>query len=115
MNLSRDLVDLTSITGHGMPNATLCGKAVVEMLLGQMHGMRSQDVMEELISSGDLPKAYLISKERIDRSRKMDTVEAQDRKWGSEPGRCCHYKVGEYHADLDIAVKSTWIPSCSVS
>ena len=84
-----------SITGHGMPNGTLCGKAVVEMMLGQIHGLRTQEVQEELVSRGNLPKAYIISRERIERCREMDTVEVQDRKWGLESGRRFYSEICE--------------------
>ncbi len=67
-------------SGHGMPNATLCGKAVVEMMLAQDRGIAPLDVQERLVKNGDLPKSYLITKERIDRCKQMDSVEVQDQK-----------------------------------
>lgn len=63
-----------------MPNTTLCGKAVVEMLLAQETGSAIQDVQAELVSSGDLPKSYIITKERIERCKKFDSVQMQDQK-----------------------------------
>ena len=73
-----------------MPNATLCAKAVVEMLLSQTQTQtQTQDipissVQEKLVANGDLPKAYLITKERIHRCRNLDAVELQD--WKAEVG-----------------------------
>ncbi|KAL6718735.1 hypothetical protein ACLMJK_002969 [Lecanora helva] len=66
-------------SGHGMPNATLCGKAVVEMIIGQTSSKNLQHIQETLVNNGDLPKAYVISKDRIERSRRLDSVEVQDR------------------------------------
>lgn len=65
-------------TGHGMPNGTLCGKAVVEMALGVLEGKDLNELQEELVKSGDIPKSYLLSEERIDNARKMLTVLQQD-------------------------------------
>ena len=67
-------------TGHGMPNGTLCGKAVVEMLLGEESGIEANVVAERLIESGDLPRAYLITKERMERAHQLDEVKVQDEK-----------------------------------
>ncbi|KAF2004098.1 DAO-domain-containing protein [Amniculicola lignicola CBS 123094] len=66
-------------TGHGMPNGTLCGKAVVEMVLGEEEGRDVGALQEELVGKGELPKSYVISKERIQRARALATVEVQDR------------------------------------
>lgn len=64
-------------TGHGMPNGTLCGKAVVDMVLGEPEKGLSA-LQEEMVQKGDIPKSYLLTKERIDRARKMLTVQQQD-------------------------------------
>lgn len=61
-------------TGHGMPNGTLCGKAVVDMVLGEMDGKDLTAVHEEMVQKGDMPKSYILTKERIDRSRQMSTL-----------------------------------------
>lgn len=71
---------LTISTGHGMPNATLCGKAVVEMILAQEHGVAVNEVQTKLVTDGNLPKAYLITQERIERCRDLDSVQVQDQK-----------------------------------
>lgn len=63
-----------------MPNATLCGKAVVEMVLAQISGVRVTDVQTQLVAEGDLPIAYLITDARIERCKDMDEVRVQDEK-----------------------------------
>jgi len=68
--------------GHGMPNGTLCGKAVVEMLLGEESGEAAKAVAESLVQSGDLPNAYVITKERMERAQRLDEVQVQDAKGG---------------------------------
>ncbi|CAD0087061.1 unnamed protein product [Aureobasidium mustum] len=60
-------------TGHGMPNAWLCGKSVATMVLGDNTDMAVERAVEE-----GLPRAYLLNEERVNRARKLDTVEAQD-------------------------------------
>lgn len=82
-------------SGHGMPNAGLCARAVVEMVLGaavrregegETKGLpegemeKSDDVAEKLILTGDLPRAYMITSERMERARGMESVEAQYQK-----------------------------------
>lgn len=57
-----------------MPNGTLCGKAVVEMLLGEESG---DDVAQALVQSGDLPKAYVITSERMERAHRLEEVQVQ--------------------------------------
>lgn len=84
-------------TGHGMPNGTLCGKAVVDMLLGveadgldgredmgesrlerKNEGSGLEALQKEMVAKGDIPQSYLLTQERIDRARKMLTVQQQD-------------------------------------
>ena len=67
-----------------MPNATLCGKAVVEMILGKLEGMEVRDIQEQLVENGNLPKAYTVSEERLERCQKIDSVKVQD--WNGEAG-----------------------------
>lgn len=64
--------------GHGMPNGTLCGKAVVEMMLARTQGVAIEEVQEELIRNGDLPRCYVISKERMLRCKELDSVAKQE-------------------------------------
>ncbi|KAI4730477.1 FAD dependent oxidoreductase [Aureobasidium sp. EXF-10728] len=59
---------LAGYTGHGMPNAWLCGKSVATMVLGDDLDVAVDKAVE----------AYLITAERIERARKLDTVEVQD-------------------------------------
>ena len=61
-----------------MPNATLCGKAVVDMVLAQDTGVAIDAVQNQLVAEGNLPRAYVISKERIERCGHIDSVELQD-------------------------------------
>ena len=61
-----------------MPNGTLCGKAVVEMLFGAQSGAHAEDVEERLVRSGNLPQAYVITEERIARARALESVQVQD-------------------------------------
>ncbi|KAK2624962.1 hypothetical protein QTJ16_005331 [Diplocarpon rosae] len=55
-------------TGHGMPNTCLSGKAAVDMMLG-----RKEDEV-------DLPEAYRLSKERVEKARVLDEVHIADAK-----------------------------------
>jgi glycine/D-amino acid oxidase-like deaminating enzyme len=57
-------------TGHGMPNATLCGKAVVEMMLADDYDA----VCNALVEAGDLPHAYVITHTRVDAAHRAPTV-----------------------------------------
>ena len=73
-----------------MPNATLCAKAVVEMLLApsSLSSPSSNssdnssliDVQTSLVNSGALPNAYLVSKERMERCEGLDSVMVQGEK-----------------------------------
>ncbi|KAI5243946.1 FAD dependent oxidoreductase [Aureobasidium subglaciale] len=60
-------------TGHGMPNAWLCGKSVATMVIGD-----DMDAAMEKATDEGLPRAYLLNEERIARARKLETVEVQD-------------------------------------
>ncbi|KAI4721287.1 FAD dependent oxidoreductase [Aureobasidium sp. EXF-10727] len=64
---------LAGYTGHGMPNAWLCGKSVATMVLAD-----DVDVAVDKAVEQGLPRAYLMTAERIQRARKLDTVEVQD-------------------------------------
>lgn len=66
-------------TGHGMPNTSLCGKAVVDMLLGEESGQELGMLQAQLVQSGDIPSSYILTKERIERARtSFLTVQQQD-------------------------------------
>ena len=53
-------------TGHGMPNTWLCGKGVAEMVCGAVPGETG------------VPEAYLMSEERVERARGLESVAARD-------------------------------------
>lgn len=63
-----------------MPNGTLCGKAVVEMALAEESGVAMNEVQNKLVIDGNLPKAYIITRERIERCKDIDSVQVQDQK-----------------------------------
>lgn len=63
-----------------MPNATLCGKAVVEMVLAKDGEGALVEVQNKLVAEGDLPIAYLITRQRIERCKDIDEVLVQDQK-----------------------------------
>ena len=63
-----------------MPNGTLCGKAVVEMALAEESGGAVSEVLDKMVVHGDLPKAYVITRERIERCRDIESVKVQDQK-----------------------------------
>ena len=65
-----------------MPNGSLCGKALVEMILGEESGAPPEYVSERLVRTGNLPQAYLITRERMDRAKAMDSVTAQEEAGG---------------------------------
>jgi glycine/D-amino acid oxidase-like deaminating enzyme len=70
---SKGLFVLAGYTGHGMPNAWLCGKSVAAMVLED-----DVDVAVEKCVEEGLPRAYLLIEERIQKARELDTVEVQD-------------------------------------
>lgn len=53
-------------TGHGMPNATLCAKAVVDLLLASKEGRDSNALLNSMVKDGRIPSSYLITRERLD-------------------------------------------------
>jgi glycine/D-amino acid oxidase-like deaminating enzyme len=64
-------------TGHGMPNAWLCGKAAATMTGKALDGSEPEEVLAAAVDAG-LPKSYLVSDERIQGARTNATVEVQD-------------------------------------
>lgn len=62
-----------------MPNATLCAKALVDMLLTHPHTTLTA-VQTTLVTSGALPHAYLITQERMQRCEGLESVHVQDEK-----------------------------------
>lgn len=65
-------------TGHGMPNTTLCASAVVKMLLDEEAGQDLTAIQTTMVQSGDIPSSYLLTKERIEKARRLLTVYQQD-------------------------------------
>jgi hypothetical protein len=63
-----------------MPNGTLCGKAVVEMMMASRNDISIEHIQEKLVQDGNLPRSYLISRARMMRCKQLDSVEVQDRK-----------------------------------
>ncbi|KAI0741278.1 FAD dependent oxidoreductase [Daedaleopsis nitida] len=61
-------------TGHGMPNATLCGKAVVDMLLGVEAGASVADAQEQVVEKMGLPRGYLITEKRLAEAKELPPV-----------------------------------------
>lgn len=62
-----------------MPNGTLCGKAVVDMMLAEAEGTNLSALQEKLVQNGDLPRGYLISDKRIRDARQLPTVAVAER------------------------------------
>lgn len=67
-------------TGHGMPNATLCAKAAVEMLLAGEKGEDLGKVQKSMVEEGRLPGAYLISEARLGEASGLPSIREQDEK-----------------------------------
>lgn len=65
-------------TGHGMPNATLCGRAVSDMVLAEMEGQKHEDVCKRLVSGGDIPRQYLVTAQRLVKASKLANVAEQE-------------------------------------
>lgn len=65
-------------TGHGMPNATLCAKAAVDIMLAEEKGEDVARVQKELVKAGRLPSSYLITEERLGEAQILPSVKEQD-------------------------------------
>jgi glycine/D-amino acid oxidase-like deaminating enzyme len=65
-------------TGHGMPNATLCARAVVEMIGEENKGKGHVALSLNMVKNGKLPLGYIITKERIETAKGLPDVETQD-------------------------------------
>ena len=66
------------ILGHGMPNGTLCGKAVVELMLADEQGVSPSAAHKNVTETVGLPEGYLITEERIAEARKLPPVAKAD-------------------------------------
>ena len=60
------------------PNATLCAKAAVEMLLASDKGEDLGQVQESMVREGRIPEAYLISEGRLGEVTNLPSVKEQD-------------------------------------
>lgn len=58
-------------SGHGMPNAPLCAKALVDILLAVETGGDVDEVEEQLVRCEALPEQYLLTRARLERARSM--------------------------------------------
>ncbi|PVH94875.1 FAD dependent oxidoreductase-like protein [Periconia macrospinosa] len=65
-------------TGHGMPNGTLCGKAIAKLVLGHLEGQQLDRIQTEMVEKAELPASYLITDERIVKARSFPIVERQN-------------------------------------
>ncbi|KAK8185199.1 FAD dependent oxidoreductase-like protein [Phyllosticta capitalensis] len=61
-------------TGHGMPNGTLCGKAVVDLLLSEEAGLDPGAARDKVVKDVGLPRSYLVTDERLTAARALPTV-----------------------------------------
>jgi hypothetical protein len=68
---------LAGYTGHGMPNAWLCGKSIVTIMLEEDDTVEKG--VEKAVREDGLPEAYVFSKERMERAARLKSVEVQDR------------------------------------
>ena len=61
-----------------MPNGTLCGKAIVELVLANEQGISPADARKNVMETVGLPECYLITEERITEARKLPPVAKAD-------------------------------------
>ncbi|KAF2843223.1 FAD dependent oxidoreductase-like protein [Patellaria atrata CBS 101060] len=66
-------------TGHGMPNGTLCGKALANMILTWEEGLDLENTEDLHRAGGEMPRSYLVTTERLKQARNMPTVMESDR------------------------------------
>lgn len=60
-------------TGHGMPQAALCGRAVAEMMTGHHHHQKDGDDGEL-----GLPTEFLVSEERAKKAKALPSIKEMD-------------------------------------
>ncbi|KAG8625215.1 hypothetical protein KVT40_006966 [Elsinoe batatas] len=73
-------------TGHGMPNTWLCGKTVAGIVGRLRQGREMGEAIEEATGETELPDAYRLTEERVERARKRVSVYEQDNKWFAPHG-----------------------------
>lgn len=61
-----------------MPNGTLCGKAIVKLVLADEEGASTSDAQKTIVEAVGLPEGYLITEERIEEARKLPPVAKAD-------------------------------------
>ena len=61
-----------------MPNGTLCGKAIIELVLADEQGVSPSDAHKNVTETVGLPEGYLITDERIAEARKLPPVAKAD-------------------------------------
>ncbi|KAK4942933.1 hypothetical protein LTR66_014649 [Elasticomyces elasticus] len=71
-------------TGHGMPNAWLCGKEVVSMVVRPEADSGGSETLADAAVAG-LPAAYAVTEERIRRARGMESVAKVDELGATRP------------------------------
>lgn len=65
-------------TGHGMPNAWLCGKAVAMMAARSLVNADTEWLSESVSAEVGVPRAYRITEERVRSARLRKSVVARD-------------------------------------
>ncbi len=63
-------------TGHGMPQAALCGEAIVDMLLGGRGEVKAEGIVEGV----KFPDEFRITEHRVQKAREMEGVREMDAK-----------------------------------
>ncbi|RYP61309.1 hypothetical protein DL770_009818 [Monosporascus sp. CRB-9-2] len=77
----RGLAVCAGFTGHGMPNAALCAKAVVSLMMATTaSGEKGEDAGEEDEEDVDLPPEYLLTEARVGAARLLEEVHVVDAK-----------------------------------
>merc|ERR1711881_15838 len=91
-------------TGHGMPNATLCAKAVVDMLLESETGGDLAALQVQMVKDGRIPQNYVLTEKRLREALGLPTVQTQ------EMTDCMGFVDGKWsvvdHASLEAQVQS---------
>jgi glycine/D-amino acid oxidase-like deaminating enzyme len=65
-------------TGHGMPNAMLCAKGVVDMLLEDENGGDVETLAKTMVVDGRVPQSYIVTAERVEEALGMPSVQVQE-------------------------------------
>jgi glycine/D-amino acid oxidase-like deaminating enzyme len=69
-------------TGHGMPNATLCARAVVRLIVADEKGEDVAGVTGAMVEGGEIPECYLLTEDRMAMARSLPIVAVQDAQRG---------------------------------